>query len=122
MHVEVLYQGKRAEFDLLDGENIIGRSTKSGTGPDILIDDPYVSRRHARITFREGRCFIEDLRSANGTQLNGKNLEAYVPASFSIGDELIIEGRKIRLSARLCILTGMRSMAASVTRSAPIWP
>ncbi len=49
----------------LDGtEHIIGR----GTEADIWIEDGGVSRRHARITCRsDGRYFIEDLGSTNGT-------------------------------------------------------
>ena len=49
----------------LDGtDHVIGR----GTEADIWVDDGGVSRRHARITCRsDGRYFIEDLGSTNGT-------------------------------------------------------
>lgn len=49
----------------LDGtEHVIGR----GTEADIWIEDGGVSRRHARIRCRsDGRYFIEDLGSTNGT-------------------------------------------------------
>lgn len=51
----------------LDGtEHVIGR----GTDADIWVEDGGVSRRHARITCRaDGRYFIEDLGSTNGTFL-----------------------------------------------------
>jgi two-component system, cell cycle response regulator len=49
----------------IDGtEHVIGR----GTDADIWIEDGGVSRRHARLTCRsDGRYFVEDLGSTNGT-------------------------------------------------------
>jgi hypothetical protein len=44
------------------GEIFIGRAMECA----IRTDDPMVSRRHARITFQDGRHVIEDLGSANG--------------------------------------------------------
>src|SRR6266542_3608147 len=53
---------------MLPGEVRIGRSEQS----DIALADPGVSRNHARI-IREGDDFIvEDLRSTNGTEVNGQ--------------------------------------------------
>lgn len=39
---------------------------------DLVLEDPLVSRRHARITFRDGVWTIQDLSSTNGTTLNGR--------------------------------------------------
>lgn len=52
---------------------------------DLALDHPMVSRRHARITARDGKHFIEDLGSANGTYVNGKMISGYeelLPASL----------------------------------------
>jgi hypothetical protein len=38
---------------------------------DIVMADTRVSRRHARLSWREGCCVLEDLRSKNGTYVNG---------------------------------------------------
>jgi hypothetical protein len=55
-------------FPLSHLETSIGRSEQS----DIALADPGVSRNHARI-IREGDDFIvEDLRSTNGTEVNGQ--------------------------------------------------
>jgi hypothetical protein len=55
-------------FPLSQLETTIGRSEQS----DIALADPGVSRNHARI-IREGDDFIvEDLRSTNGTEVNGQ--------------------------------------------------
>jgi FhaA, N-terminal domain/FHA domain len=55
-------------YPLGQSEVMIGRSEQS----DIALADPGVSRNHARI-IREGDDFIvEDLRSTNGTEVNGQ--------------------------------------------------
>ncbi len=57
----------------LDGtEHIIGR----GTEADIWVEDGGVSRRHARITCRsDGRYFVEDLGSTNGTFIGAQRVQ-----------------------------------------------
>ena len=54
-------------IDLPQGELLIGRIEPAG----LVISDSEVSRRHARLLFREGKYFLEDLGSANGTILHG---------------------------------------------------
>jgi len=39
------------------------------------IEQPSISRRHARILLRDGEYLIQDLRSTNGTLVNGRMLE-----------------------------------------------
>lgn len=48
---------------------IIGR----GRCADLMIADPTISRAHAAIGYAEGRFFVEDLGSTNGTQVNGSS-------------------------------------------------
>jgi hypothetical protein len=38
---------------------------------DVVFTTPSVSRRHARLTFRDGSWVIQDLDSLNGTEVNG---------------------------------------------------
>jgi hypothetical protein len=56
-------------FDLIGGLSI-GRSKES----DVRIDDRYASSLHARVFSREGRFYVEDMNSTNGTLLNGATL------------------------------------------------
>jgi FHA domain len=56
------------EVDLAPGVTTIGRSAVC----QITIDDPLVSREHARIKVEAGRAFVEDLGSRNGVAVNGK--------------------------------------------------
>lgn len=52
-------------------EVTIGRNRKS----DIYINDPFMSKEHARIFLEEGKYYLEDLKSTNGTLLNGKEIK-----------------------------------------------
>ncbi len=44
-------------------------------GADLTIDDPLLSRRHARFVVRDGRLFVNDLDSTNGTFVNGLRID-----------------------------------------------
>jgi hypothetical protein len=60
-----------------------------GLDNDLVIDDPRVSRHHSQITFRHSHYLLRDLRSTNGTFVNGQPVEAVVLAS---GDVVSIGG------------------------------
>jgi FHA domain-containing protein len=76
-----LQAGER--FDLIGGLSI-GRSKDS----DVQIEDRYASGLHARIFSREGRYFVEDMRSTNGTLLNDATL---------VGEADLIDGDVVRI-------------------------
>jgi len=72
------------DVDLAEGETLIGRSPKC----EIVLDDPLVSRSHARLVVNRGAVTIEDLKSANGVLVNGEALlRARVLQS---GDRIVI--------------------------------
>lgn len=48
----------------------LGRSNNN----DIVLKDPYISKRHFRIVKDENEYFIEDLNSSNGTYVNGERI------------------------------------------------
>jgi pSer/pThr/pTyr-binding forkhead associated (FHA) protein len=58
----------------------IGRTN----GNDLVISGRTVSRRHARLWFTDGRWFLEDLQSANGTLVN--NVRIHQPVMINDGD------------------------------------
>ncbi|MDW8295081.1 MAG: FHA domain-containing protein [Aquificaceae bacterium] len=64
-------EGYRIELSP-DQEYILGRA---GTGMEYFKDNLYVSRRHAKIYFKDGHWFVEDLGSTNGTYVNGKKVQ-----------------------------------------------
>jgi pSer/pThr/pTyr-binding forkhead associated (FHA) protein len=49
---------------------LLGRSTEC----DIQLAHDSVSRRHARLVFRDGTWVIQDLESTNGTIVNGERV------------------------------------------------
>jgi pSer/pThr/pTyr-binding forkhead associated (FHA) protein len=83
-----LQQGQR--FDLIGGLSI-GRSKEA----DIRIDDRYASSLHARVFSRDGRFYVEDMSSTNGTLLNGATLHG--EAELIDGDTVQIGDTAFRL-------------------------
>ena len=55
---------------------------------DDIAPEKSVSRRHARILREGGKIVIEDLGSVNGTFINSKKLDPYLPESLGSGDTL----------------------------------
>lgn len=84
------------EFPLSGEESQIGRwDADNGIFPDVDLDafdsDAKVSRRHARVSFRNGVHSIEDLGSTNGTFVNrGRRLLPGNPQILNDGDEIIV--------------------------------
>ncbi len=60
-----------------------------GFGNDIVIDDPRVSRHHAEIRVTGGKACIYDLKSTNGTWVNGHRVTERALAN---GDEVSFGG------------------------------
>ncbi len=73
-------------WTLKPGEYILGRFPTS----DIVIPDPYVSRRHARIFFRDGKWYIEDIGSTNGTIVNDDDIRGKEPVEIKNGTEIVV--------------------------------
>jgi two-component system cell cycle response regulator len=61
-------------YELPEGEATIGRDV----GSDIQVDLDNVSRRHARLARRDGKVFVSDLGSTNGTFVNDGEVELEV--------------------------------------------
>ena len=67
---------------------VIGRSLQA----DMSVDDLRVSRRHCRIVHEERGVTATDLRSANGTYLNGRRLAPSEESAISDGDKVRFGG------------------------------
>ncbi|MFP2906783.1 FHA domain-containing protein [Pyxidicoccus sp. 3LFB2] len=76
------YQG--GEFPLkVDKQIVIGRSSEL----DMVLVEDMVSRKHAKISFSDGKITIEDLGSTNGTFVNGEKVKQ---ARLKEGDRILI--------------------------------
>lgn len=65
---------------LLEGRMTVGRGDC-----DVVIDDDALSRRHCELYEKEGKVFVRDLSSANGTRVNGIKISDRI---IEDGDEL----------------------------------
>ena len=85
--------GRRQVF-AADREILIGRADAAHqVFPDLDLTpdggiEGGVSRRHARIIFRQGQPYVEDLNSTNHSYLNNVCLEPLTPQVLHHGDEL----------------------------------
>ncbi len=82
-------------YEITEAETYIGR-VKANT---IAIDNPRLSRQHARIIRSDGQLILEDLHSTNGTLLNGQKLVSPLP--LEDGDVITLGGDvALRVSLR----------------------
>jgi hypothetical protein len=82
---------KSGERYAIEGEGVeIGR----GTTCQIQLNDPKVSRLHARIVFKNGGLIVEDLNSAHGVLVNNLKVQK---ASLTDGDRLQLGDTQFRL-------------------------
>lgn len=70
------------EWPLAEGSNLVGRDRDCA----IRVESATVSRHHLRIVVADGRATLEDLRSRNGTRLNGRRVGR--PLALSDGDAI----------------------------------
>ncbi len=59
------------EIDITIPTFSIGRKQDN----DLVLDDPAISGHHARILKIQAACFLEDLKSTNGTLLNSRPVD-----------------------------------------------
>lgn len=85
----LLGERDKGEYLLGGAARIFGRDVDDC---DIALDDELVSARHSRLYCGEDGYFIEDLKSTNGTFVNGQRLSA--PMHLR-GGELIKMGRTL---------------------------
>jgi FHA domain len=78
------------DWDGGPGELRIGRSSSC----DLMLSDPTVSRRHARLICRGGKWVLQDLGSTNGTALNGRRVGR---CELRPGDELLLGHARLRV-------------------------
>jgi pSer/pThr/pTyr-binding forkhead associated (FHA) protein len=96
MHVEVeiLERGARRTLGLRPPFEV-GRLRDA----DVFLRDPEVSRRHARFESHNGLVYVEDLKSSNGSFLNGRRIDESIE---------VREGDEIDVGTTRLIVTSVR--------------
>ena len=77
-------EGHETVVPMVRQEITIGRQP----GNMVRLTERNVSRRHARLSRQSGTFFLEDLSSANGTEVNGERLQGQV--ALRVGDQVRI--------------------------------
>jgi len=90
--------GEACRLITIEGELTIGRGVDGAGG---LPEDRKVSRRHARfLVAADGALLIEDLSSANGTEVNGVALEPGAPRELGAGDVIAAGNTVLEVAER----------------------
>ena len=90
------------EVALAEGENLVGRDPDAA----ITIDDPCVSRHHARIVVEAARACLEDLGSKNGTWRLGRRI---------VSSETLSDGDEIRIGPAVLVFRAFVPGGATAT-------
>ncbi len=85
-------QGRQESFD--KAEITIGRVQ----GNDIILPKGNISKRHSRIVLKDGKFIIVDLKSTNGTYVNGKKITA--PQVVKSSDKIYIGDFTLQLAGQ----------------------
>jgi pSer/pThr/pTyr-binding forkhead associated (FHA) protein len=85
-------QADRVRYPLARPVVMLGRALDN----DVVLEDTRVSRYHAELRTRTGRFHLRDLRSTNGTFLNGRPV---VEAPLRAGDIISLGGLELMFQA-----------------------
>ena len=82
--------GVERELEITHGQFTLGR----GANSDIILQDDWVSRAHARLDVSAAGCTLTDLGSANGISVNGVRV---TETTLNPGDVVMIGTTTVRL-------------------------
>ena len=74
----------------------IGKENTSGVSNDYTIKNSSVSRNHAMFEIRDGRYFVVDMTSLNGTFVNGSRINSNVRVEVNNGDTIVFANVEYR--------------------------
>jgi FHA domain-containing protein len=94
------HQGR--ELRLLPGDVLLGR----GPHCSYSLEDPLISRRHARLVIGVNEVELHDLDSANGVFVNGERVR---------GSRRLISGDRIQLGKQELVITAVNADSPEVT-------
>ncbi len=86
------------EIDLPQGDTLVGRSASC----HVTIEDPLVSRQHARFRIEGNRATVEDMGSRNGLVINGRTVR---------GAHELSDGDRVRIGTQELVFCAVRTPA-----------
>jgi len=89
LRLRSLYDGR--EFAIEGEQVLVGREVEGA----ITLRDGHISRYHAKFSLSQGKLVLEDLKSTNGTYVNGRRITR--PQLVGLGDEIRFHELAFRL-------------------------
>src|SRR5687767_3940796 len=88
--------GDNADVRAIDAgaKLVLGR----GDDADVVVDDTRASRRHVELSLRDGRLYVKDLGSRNGTRVGTAVLKSEERAVVR-GDEIVVGPARVTVVA-----------------------
>ena len=113
---------KGRKFELPDHEpQLIGRSSEA-----LPMNDNAVSRRHAELTPDDGAWYIRDLKSQNGTYVNGQRISDRTRLRLGdqvrVGQSLLVFGAGQEPEDDVVRVVGSRNVDATIEKTLPSVP
>lgn len=87
-------------------------------GQDIVLEDPAISRSHARFQWKGGKAYLEDLGSRHGSLVNGRKTSGR--CEIQPGDQILLG--EVLISLSLCETRGEASAERHAEPGAPRHP
>jgi pSer/pThr/pTyr-binding forkhead associated (FHA) protein len=104
MRYTLRYQQR--DFELVEGEFVVGRAVTC----QLSLDDPLVSRAHARFLTNVDGVTLDDLGSRNGVKVNGEKIQ---------GVRRLEHGDQVQIGTQEMVLLTRREIAADTLVQAP---
>lgn len=84
------------DYRIYEGTNTLGRDTKNTI---IITKDSTISSEHITILYKKGKFKIKDRMTANGTFVNGEELEVEEAYNLNDGDEVRVGNTKFKFKS-----------------------
>lgn len=84
-----LISGRGERIAITKSDFTVGKENKLGIANDYIIKNPSVSRNHAIIKIKNGRYYIIDMTSLNGTFINGSRICGNAEIEIHSGDKIM---------------------------------
>src|SRR5882724_1626276 len=120
LRITTTYQERESVREFTVDSLMIGRLSADASGLD-LSADPCVSRQHAFLQFKNGACWLTDLGSRYGTQVNGREIRGQGEWRLWPEDTVVIGETALRIVS-MPAAKAVPSPGANASPAAPTLP